>query len=278
MPQPKNAMEIFHLLDKSNCRECGKKTCLAFAGAVFKGEADLGQCPRLSREVVDHYSGSPGDLPEIEEDLDGFLAALRQRMATLDMAEAASRSGGILSKDRLTIKVLGKDVSVDSQGVLYTDIHVNPWMAAPFYSYVLEGSGRRPRGRWMSFRELRGGMDRYPLFRKRCEEAMKHVADRYPDLFDDMIHLFAAEQVEEQFASDISVVLHPLPKLPIMVCYWKPDEGMPSTLNLFFDETAPENLDIGSLFSLGAGLARMFEKLALRHGADPASHSRKPAG
>ena len=35
MAQPKNAMEIFKLLDQSNCRECGQKTCLAFAGAVF---------------------------------------------------------------------------------------------------------------------------------------------------------------------------------------------------------------------------------------------------
>ncbi|MBW1753989.1 MAG: Fe-S cluster protein, partial [Deltaproteobacteria bacterium] len=35
MPQPKNAMEIFRHLDKSNCRECREKTCLAFAGAVF---------------------------------------------------------------------------------------------------------------------------------------------------------------------------------------------------------------------------------------------------
>ena len=43
MPQPKNAMEIFQLLDKSNCRECGETTCLAFAGAVFTGRKDLDQ-------------------------------------------------------------------------------------------------------------------------------------------------------------------------------------------------------------------------------------------
>jgi len=36
MAQIKNAMEIFKLLEKSNCRECNEKTCLAFAGAVFQ--------------------------------------------------------------------------------------------------------------------------------------------------------------------------------------------------------------------------------------------------
>jgi CO dehydrogenase/acetyl-CoA synthase gamma subunit (corrinoid Fe-S protein) len=51
MPSPKNAMEIFQLLDKSNCRECGEKTCLAFAGAVFTGARRLDQCPKLDRET-----------------------------------------------------------------------------------------------------------------------------------------------------------------------------------------------------------------------------------
>ena len=31
-------LEILKLLEKSNCRECGQATCLAFAAAVFKGQ------------------------------------------------------------------------------------------------------------------------------------------------------------------------------------------------------------------------------------------------
>jgi hypothetical protein len=92
------------------------------------------------------------------------------------------------------------------------------------------------------------------------------VADRYPDLFQDMVQLFGAKRVERRFQSDISVVLHPLPKLPLMICYWFAEEGIASALNLFFDRTADQNLDIGSIFNLGAGLAQMFEKIARRHG------------
>ena len=40
---------------------------------------------------------------------------------------------------------------------------------------------------------------------------------------------------------------------------------MQSSLNVFFDQTADNYLDIGSIFSLGAGLAQMFAKVALRH-------------
>ena len=41
-------MEIFTLLDKSNCRKCNEKTCLAFAAAVFQGRKDITECPKLT--------------------------------------------------------------------------------------------------------------------------------------------------------------------------------------------------------------------------------------
>ncbi len=266
MPAPKNAMEIFQLLDKSNCRECGEKTCLAFAGAVFRGQKKIDECPRLEPSAVQRFAAAPAERNAIDENREEFLAMMKQRIAAVDLAAAAARTGGRCENGRLTLKILGKDFSVDGQGNLYSDIHVNPWVAAPFFDYLLNGNGVDPTGQWVSFRELQNGSDRYPLFQKRCEEAMQRVADIYTDLFDDVVHLFNGRQVERQFQADISVVLHPLPKVPIMICYWRPDEGLGSSLNLFFDATADQNLGIGSVFSLGAGLAQMFQKLALRHG------------
>ena len=266
MPLPKNAMEIFQLLDKSNCRECGEKTCLAFAGAVYRGQKKIDDCPRLDSSVVARFSGDSTTQNTIEENREAFLEEMKQKIAGIDLASAALRTGGRFENRRLTLKILGKDFSVDRHGHLYSDIHVNPWVVAPFFDYVLNGKGVDPAGQWVSFRELKNGQDRYPLFQKRCEEAMKQVADSYTDLFDDVVHLFSGRQVARQFQSDISVVLHPLPKVPIMICYWRPDEGLGSSLNIFFDATADQNLDIGSIFSLGAGLTQMFQKLAFRHG------------
>jgi hypothetical protein len=99
---------------------------------------------------------------------------------------------------------------------------------------------------------------------------MKRVADTYTDLFDDLVHIFSARQVEKQFESDISVVLHPLPRVPLMICYWQPEDGLESSLNVFFDETADKNLNADAVFTLGVGLAQMFTKLSLRHGFDEA--------
>ena len=266
MPAPKNAMEIFKLLDMSNCRECGEKTCLAFAGAVFQGQRRLAECPKLDRETIERFSGEAPDQKTAEQNRDEYLKQLRAEVAGHDLARAADRVGATFSGKKLTLKVLGKDFSVDTEGNLYADIHINPWVVVPFLSYVLYGKGLPVAGSWVSFRELKDGQERYPLFQKRCEEPMKRVADIYTNLFDDLVHIFSGKQVEEQFESDISVVLQPLPRVPIMICYWRPEDGLESSLNVFFDETADENLDIGSVFTVGAGLAQMFGKLALRHG------------
>jgi hypothetical protein len=266
MPRPKNAMEIFQLLDKSNCRECGEKTCLAFAGAVFTGAKQISQCPRLGPETLARFSGHSADRSAVETEREEVMRMLQGRIAQIDLAAAAKRIGADFAGDRLTLKVLGKNFSVDRSGKLYADIHINAWVAGPFFDYVLNSKGLQPSGSWVSFRELADGKERYPLFQKRCEEPMKKVADTYTDLFDDLVHIFSGQQVAEQFESDISMVLHPLPRVPLMVCYWKPEDGLASSLNLFFDKTADDNLQIGSIFSLGAGMALMFEKLALRHG------------
>jgi hypothetical protein len=266
MPQPQNAMAIFQLLDKSNCRQCGEKTCMAFAGAVFTGRRLLSECPRLDQRIIAAYSDNPQDRYDVEQNRDDYLEQLKRLITGIDLKAAAERTGGRYENDRLAIKVMGKDFSITLNGTISTDIHVNPWVAAPFLNYVLYGKGLEPTGDWRSFRELADGRERYPLFQKRCEEQMKQVADSYTELFDDMVQMFSGKQVDPRFQSDISVVLYPLPKLPIMVCYWRPEEGMQSSLNVFFDQTADKNLDIGSIFSLGAGLAQMFTRLGRRHG------------
>jgi len=124
------------------------------------------------------------------------------------------------------------------------------------------------RGEWVPFRELEGGAPRNGLFVQRCEAPLKQIADKYPNLFEDMVHIFSGKQVDNHYQSDIAIVLYPLPKVPLLVCYWKPDDGLESSLNIFFDTTASENIGTETLYMFIAGIVVMFEKIALRHGVE----------
>ncbi|MFP3868530.1 MAG: acetyl-CoA decarbonylase/synthase complex subunit gamma [Desulfobacteraceae bacterium] len=44
-------IEIFKMLPKTNCKECGYPTCLAFAMALASGKAELAACPYVSEEA-----------------------------------------------------------------------------------------------------------------------------------------------------------------------------------------------------------------------------------
>ncbi len=48
---PLTGIEIFKLLPKTNCKDCGDPTCLAFARKLATGKAELSACPHVSEEA-----------------------------------------------------------------------------------------------------------------------------------------------------------------------------------------------------------------------------------
>ena len=267
MAQLNNVLDIMKLLDKSNCRECGEPTCMAFAACVHKGDKDLDSCPRLEPEVLEKFGGGVQKRRSPDQDAVEAMAQLKNEVARIDLAAAARRVGGRFSAGRLTLKILGKDFSVDEEGNLFSDIHVNSWVAIPFLNHVLHGKGTIPSEDWIPFRELKGGPEMYGLFAQQCEKRLKKVADSYTGLFEDMLNIFSGKQVERHYASDISLVLYPLPRVPVLICYWKPEDGMDSDLSIFFDAKVEDNLSLESIYALCTGMSRMFENIVKSHGA-----------
>jgi acetyl-CoA decarbonylase/synthase, CODH/ACS complex subunit gamma len=49
-------IQIFKLLPKTNCGECGSPTCLAFAMALAAGKAELDKCPTISDAAKEQLS------------------------------------------------------------------------------------------------------------------------------------------------------------------------------------------------------------------------------
>jgi hypothetical protein len=262
----KNPMEVFQLLDKSNCRKCNRPTCLAFAADVFQGQKQLQECPKLGDAVIKKCGTGTAPPSANDQDIEAQVMQLKKQIQTKDLAAAADMLGGTFKNSKLTLKILGKDFHIDSEGNLSSDIHIHPWVTIPILVYVLGGKGTPASGKWVPFRELKNGSSWNSLFVQRCEKPLKRVADSYTELFEDMIQLFRGKPLDAPSAADISLVLHPLPKVPMLICYWKPEDGMSSSLHIFFDASVDDNLNIESVFGLGTGLVRMFEKIALRHG------------
>ena len=260
-------MEVFTLLEKTNCRKCNKPTCLAFAAAVFQGQMSLNQCPLIDEETL-KANGDKKGKSESKAELDYLeaLAQLKEDIKQVNLEERAEILGCKFSNDRLTVKIMGKDFSVDTNGEVSTPLHVNHWLTMPVFKYILSGQGLPLTHTWVPFRELESSKDWARFFQHQCVNLLKKIADSNPSFFEDIIELFNAKPVEDHYDADISLIIEPLPLLPILICYNTPEDGLESDLNLFFDSTADKNLPVENIYTLITGLARMLEKLAQTHG------------
>ncbi len=265
-PAP-SPLEIYKILPQTNCGKCILPSCLAFAAAVAAGNRKLTECPDLAPEIASGFAARYGE-PEGGRDRNlvqaEFVDKLQRKMTAVDFERIAPVIGARFESGHLIINSLGKDFRVDRQGNLVSECHIIPWVQVPLLSYITNPTHAEISGRWISFRELKGGIDWQGLFTSRCEQPLRKLADDNPDLLHDIIDMFMGKTIE-WYEADIALVLHPLPKIPILICYQAPDDDLDSALTIFFDKCCGTNLHIKAIFTLCSGLVQMFAKVADHH-------------
>jgi Domain of unknown function (DUF3786)/Putative Fe-S cluster len=258
-------LDVFKLLPKTNCGQCQVSTCLAFAAAVLKKEKRLSNCPHLDKNILSQFDGKIHRHINLETIQENTLKELKEKIVKIDLASRAERIGARFNEGSLLLKCLGRDFEIDAKGNVQSQCHTHPWFTIPLLHYIIFSTGESTSGKWVPFRELENGKTWNPLFERKCEQPLKLIADTHVDLFEDLMSIFSGVSSTGVFASDISVTLYPLPKLPMMICYWKSEDDMESKLHLFFDDTAAKNLLIESIYSTGMGIVRMLEKIMRKH-------------
>lgn len=265
MSPEKNPLALYKLLPGTNCGQCFLPSCLAFAAAVVSGSRKMTDCPFVTADVsgaasLQHAGPEPYTVLREEQQ-----ARLQEEVAEIELSAGAARLGARMAGGRLAVTCLGKEFFIDRHGRVTSECHTHCGLTIPLLGYVLYSRGGEDTGRWVPFRELRGGQAMSALFAQRGEKRLQRLADANPDLFDDLITIFSGVTAKNIFSADISVVLRPLPRVPVLICYWKPEEDLDSKLNIFFDASADQHLLIESIFEMTVGMVMMFEKIALKH-------------
>lgn len=268
MTELRNPLELYKLLKKSNCGECLVPSCMAFAVAVVQGQKTLSDCPYLDEETVVAFDGRIVRHKSFPEEQVKSLQKLQRQVAELDFASIAGRLGATLAAGKLAIPCLGKDFFIGPDGSLASPCHVNFWIHFPLLNYVIRCQSAGFAGEWVALGELKEGGDWDQFFSHRVEDALRRLADAHPELFFEILDIFGAEPRAGDSSADSSLLLRPLPKVPFLINYWAPEEGIDSQLNILFDRSASRNIDPGSLYYLARGLVEMFRQLIIRHSRD----------
>ncbi len=288
MPSNKPSMpDVLKMLARTNCGECGRPTCVAFAVDVVAGRRPLEACPYVTaedrarfqaqqeaaREAGDSAAQEAAREAERAEqaEREAQLARLRERFSAESLHEMAARLGARVVNDRLAVHCLGRVFELDRDGNLASQCHVNHWVHIPLLDYVLRGAPRPVIGSWVTLGELPAARDWARFYTHRCDLVMRQTADRDPELFLDLLELFGGKELESARAPDSpfsqdAMVLRPLPRVPLLVSHWPAEGPFESKLTTFFDASADANLGGGALFQLGSGLAEMLRRFCVRLG------------
>lgn len=259
------ALEILRQLDKTNCRECGANTCLAFASLVIQNKKRIADCPYLDKSVAANLSSRlttvmlPGQDPALA------LLEVKKRIHDLDFNETSRRLGLALVGDRLRVHVLGRIFDIDQNGDLHTMCHVNHWIHGPLLNFILNGEGQEPVGEWVPYTMFSDVEETAPFFTYFCEKALQRLADEHTDLVISILETFGKRIVCGLADADVSVILMPLPNVPFLYSYWRSERDFPSKLAIHFDRTATVNLDVRSILFLATGLTEMFSRFVNTH-------------
>jgi hypothetical protein len=256
--------DIYKLLDKSNCRKCGKPTCMAFAAVLISGEADIDDCPGLDDETKTKLRETIV-VRSPKEDMEKAVEALRKDVASLDFIEVADQLGARVENGRLVVFCLGKDFVVNPDGTMESQCHVNPWVEAMLFTYCTSGGKGEPSGRWVSFGELGSGAAAVAAyFERRVEQPLKYVADEHYEIFWDLLDIFDGKPVEG-FSADHAWMLYPLPKVPFLILYTRAEDEFESRLRVLLDGRTAEYLRPEAITYTGRGMVEMFKRIIARH-------------
>ena len=139
MPSKKSGMkplDVLKHLNRSNCKECGVPTCLAFATLVINGEKKFADCPHLSKEAAEALDKKIVPRSR-DKKLEEMLEPLKKEIPGVDFRSIAEGLGAVYTDSRLHIKCLGKDFIVDKHGKVKSLMHINSWVAGPLLKYII---------------------------------------------------------------------------------------------------------------------------------------------
>ena len=265
-------LELLKMLPRTNCRDCGLPTCMAFATHVLREGKDPVACPHWRPEdlaYVQQRLAEQGSDTAYPDHLFSARDFVRQKIAAYNLADLAPDLGAelVAGAEPLTLKIklLGRECLVNKEKVVgpKDNLEQDLWEHVLLYNYVAEAGSRPLTGKWVPMESLPGSLAKRKAFVSGCEEKLAaHFAGKGMALHRALCQL-EAEFPDLPGNADVAACFKPLPKIPFQLLFWDgdPEDGFPAQVKVLFDETVLSYLDIESLVFLGEKTAERLIEL-----------------
>ncbi len=229
---------------------------MAFSIAVSKGDDTIESCPYIEKKRIEQLSKSIKKTDVFEK----IYESLKQEVIKINLCEVAEGIGAETIEDGIKIVSMGREFLVKNNGEIVSEGKANIWAKILLLIYIKTGGTGQIKNQWISFSDLKGGAIKIEAIKKEAEKPLTELFRREPDYIIKILNRLGAEDVKGQPA-DYAWRFFLLPKIPVLILYWKPDEEFPPNVKLLFDSTADFFLDVESLVFLCEGFVKMLEQM-----------------
>jgi hypothetical protein len=159
----------------------------------------------------------------------------------------ADALGGVMEGDAARIPLFGLNCLVRPDGVFQNGRRLDTIGSILVMRYLLQAGSAKIRNLWLPYRDLKDG-NQFASYIK------AHIEDRIADLYSGKTALLRERLValgarphSGEMQSDLVLVVHPLPRVPVLCLFWDKDDEFPASCRFLFDASASAYLDLESL-------------------------------
>ncbi len=256
------------VLPRTNCKDCGYPTCIAFAGMVVSEKLPLKNCPHIDPKIL------PEAQKELEEQYkqgkwlkkDMAKEALewaKEKTASMKMEDIALRIGGkfIIDKgdEKILLPCFNKFLSITKKGIQdESGLELSRNEQTFVYIHMAQGGISRPSGKMKSLKEFPNTVSKIVSMNDRVEIPLKKAFAANPEKLAAACEEFGGTNVKSQYPSpDLAYQFTAFPKVPVTLLFWKKNDGFEADAKLLFDETIIQHLDIEAIMFLSEHLCKM---------------------
>jgi hypothetical protein len=265
------------ILPRTNCRDCGYPTCIAFAGMVVSEKLPLKNCPHIAPDLL---AQAQAELDEqyrqgkwLKKDMAAeALSLAKERAASMALEDVAQRTGGVLGDPAVSgpfqgvphiclpyftsSLLISKDRVADLQG---QDISRNEQTFV--YIHLAAGGTSSPTGKMKSFKEFPNTVSKIVSMEDQVEGPLKKAfANQIPKLRQTCLDNGGTDVGDRYESPDLAFQFRVFPKVYITLLFWDENEGFEPDAKLMFDDTVLGHMDIEAIMFMSEHLCRLLTK------------------
>lgn len=263
-------IDIYKDLPQTNCNDCNKGNCFAFATAVYLENHPLSECPHLEPEKLadmEHKLGETmekggGKKPELSKQALEFLI---KQLEGADLAELAEKCAGeyvSAPEEGVKLNFLNSAHLVTATDAFALEGEApSVWIKIFLMIYVTRANGNPPVGEWAAFRELPNTVSKSKSF----EDCAEKIAEAFSGDLEGLDRAATGLGGEPSgFGSaDRTYLFHALPRVDLLLLFWDGEEEFPARASLLVDRGVLDYLDQEALVFCAEALAQKLKGQSL---------------